>query len=48
MTKFVCKECGYKIETESRPRKCPYCSKESIEEEKNAEELIEEVKKILD
>lgn len=49
MAKFVCKACGYRIESkkDSYPKKCPYCSKETIEEEENAEELVKEVEEIL-
>jgi rubrerythrin len=47
MKKFICKECGYKFENENK-KNCPYCGKKETEEEKNAEELIEEVKNILE
>jgi len=46
MTRFICKDCGYKFE--SAEKKCPYCSKDNVEEEKNAEELIKDIEKILE
>jgi len=48
MGKFVCKGCGYKIEMVEKPRVCPYCGKEKIEEEQDAGELLKEVEKILE
>lgn len=42
MTKFFCKNCGYRIETENL-QKCPYCNKASLQKEKNAEELLDEI-----
>ena len=47
MTKFICKECGYRFDSEMG-KKCPYCSKESTEKEQNAEELIKDVEEILE
>lgn len=48
MTKLVCKDCGYVFEGKKDDRAhCPYCGKKNIEDEQNAEELIEDVKKIL-
>jgi rubrerythrin len=46
MTKFICRECGYRISGEEL-KKCPYCNKGKLEKEKSAGELIEEVEKIL-
>jgi rubrerythrin len=47
MTKFICKECGYKTDNASLEI-CPYCSKKSIKKEQDAEELIKEVEEILE
>ena len=47
MTKLICKGCGYRIDSSKASKKCPYCSKESLEEEKGAEELLEEVDNII-
>ena len=50
MGKLVCKECGYRFDRDlgSQPRKCPYCDRESVEEEKSAEELVGEVEDLLE
>jgi predicted Zn-ribbon and HTH transcriptional regulator len=49
MGKFYCKECRYIFETKHgyHPKRCPYCGKDKIEEEKDAETLIKEVEEIL-
>jgi len=45
MMNFVCMECGYRFESEKeKPKICPYCSGDSIEKEKSAEELVDNVK----
>ena len=42
MTTYVCKECNYRLESKSdkKWKKCPYCGKSSITEEKSAEDLV--------
>jgi len=47
MAKLVCKKCGYKSEGEDT-KKCSYCGEMSLEEEKSAEELIEDVEKLIE
>ncbi len=49
MGKFYCKECGYRFKTKHNyePKRCPYCGKEKIEAEKDAEKLVKEVEEIL-
>ena len=48
MKNFVCKKCGYRFQSlQEKPKICPYCSKESVTEEQGAEELLDEVEKIL-
>jgi len=47
MKRFICKDCGYRMKSESKPKKCSYCGKENTKEEQGAEELIEEVEEIL-
>lgn len=45
MGNFICIDCGYRFESEiKKPKKCPYCSGESIEKEKSAEELVDNIK----
>jgi len=38
MAGYVCKNCGFK--TEMRTETCPYCDKNGLEKEKDAEELL--------
>ena len=44
MAKFICKNCGYKFnsELEQNKKKCPYCGKIGIIKEPSAEELLKE------
>ena len=44
MPNFVCINCGYRFETEGKPKRCPYCAETGFEEEKSAEELVNSVK----
>ena len=44
MAKFYCESCGYSIEKNKKPERCPYCSSwGSMKQEETAEELIEEI-----
>ncbi|MEK6848838.1 MAG: hypothetical protein AABX65_04365 [Nanoarchaeota archaeon] len=43
MTKFICRNCNYRFETEGARSVCPYCSTGGFEKEKTADELINEV-----
>jgi len=47
MVKFICSHCGYKKESEINIKKCPYCNKDSLERERNAEELVNEIDELL-
>ena len=47
MTKFRCRTCGFKFEYGQKPKKCPYCSKETIDNEETADDLIKDVDKII-
>jgi len=44
MVTKVCTECNFRFEPKSKSinKKCPYCGKQSLIEEKKAEELLEE------
>ncbi len=44
MAKFVCINCGYRFESDTGKKRCPYCGREDVEEEKSAEELVEKVR----
>ncbi|MFH1608146.1 MAG: hypothetical protein ABIA78_03355 [archaeon] len=41
MKKLVCKECNYRLRSESgQIKKCPYCGKDTLIDEPNAEDLL--------
>lgn len=44
MTKFICKGCGYRFESESEQfqKRCPYCGKIGLIKEPSAEDLLKE------
>ena len=46
MTKYICKNCNYGFEGDSLD-KCGFCGMDSIEKEKNAGELLEEIEDLL-
>ncbi len=46
MARFVCSKCNYRFEAEKKDS-CPYCGEDSIEQEKSASELIDEVTDML-
>jgi len=46
MTKFVCSKCNYRFEAE-RVDNCPYCGEDTVDKEKSASELINEVTNML-
>jgi len=43
MVRYICENCKYNFESEIKT-KCPYCGKESVSEEKSAEDLVNSVK----
>ncbi len=43
MANFRCMTCGYQFKSAEK-KKCPYCGKEDVEKEKNADELIDNVR----
>jgi len=47
MTRYFCKKCGYKFESEKIKERCPYCGQREIAEEQTAEEIVSDVEKIL-
>ncbi len=42
MVKFVCRVCNYVFESKTIPKKCPYCGKEGVVKDPDAQELINE------
>jgi len=48
MAKWICASCNYRFESEN-PMDCPYCGRrEGLEKEKGAEELVDEVGRLLE
>jgi len=43
MVGFVCVDCGYRFDAEEG-KSCPYCGSNSIEKEKSAAELVDNIK----
>ncbi len=46
MVKWVCTGCNFRFEAEN-PSECPYCGRDTLEKEPSAEELLNEVEKML-
>jgi len=42
MPKFMCKNCGYQLESENdcKDKMCPYCGEKKLAEEESAETLV--------
>ena len=41
MVRYNCRYCGYAVERNSKPKSCPYCSKENaMIEEEDADEIL--------
>ena len=47
MTKWVCTGCNFRFES-GFAKECPYCSRKNIEKEPSAEELLDEVERLLE
>jgi DNA-directed RNA polymerase subunit RPC12/RpoP len=43
MTKYVCKNCRFAVESEKVPARCPYCDRKSMEKEQNADEILSSI-----
>jgi len=46
MNRYVCLNCNYRFESNS-PNDCPHCGRDEFEKEKDAEELLSEVERLL-
>lgn len=46
MRMYVCKHCKFKYSA-ANPKECPYCGRNTLEPEKSASELLNEVDRIL-
>jgi rubrerythrin len=47
MAKYICSHCGFRC-NQQNPSDCPYCGKDTLEPEKSASELLDDIGKILD
>jgi len=47
MVKFICSNCNYRCDLENHVD-CPYCGKDTLEQNKSAKELLEEVERVLE
>ncbi len=45
MVRYRCKNCNYFFDSEKFQKKCPYCGKESVERELDAEGILKEISK---
>ncbi len=47
MGTYVCTNCKYKFSSSKEASDCPYCGKDSVEKEKSASELLDDVDEML-
>lgn len=47
MKNWICKHCKFRFHSE-KPRDCPYCGRDNLEMEKDADELLDEIGRIID
>ncbi len=47
MGNYICTGCDYRFSSEDHSE-CPHCGRETLEKEKDASELIDEVKSLLE
>ncbi len=47
MAKWVCTSCNFRFES-GNAKECPYCGRRNIEKEPSAEELLNEVERLLE
>jgi DNA-directed RNA polymerase subunit RPC12/RpoP len=47
MVRYICRHCKFKCEV-MRSSECPYCGRNTLEKEKSAEELLDEVERVLE
>lgn len=48
MTKFFCTHCKYKFEAKEQSATCPYCNEGTVEPEKSASDIVDEVSSMLE
>ena len=47
MPRYICTNCNYRFSSEKGASECGYCGKNSIEIEKSANELLDDVDRML-
>jgi len=47
MVIYICTHCKFRFNAEKPRGDCPYCGRDSLEKEKSASELLDEVNKLL-
>ncbi|MFA5258571.1 MAG: DNA-directed RNA polymerase subunit P [Candidatus Pacearchaeota archaeon] len=47
MAKCICSHCGFRCDMQN-PIDCPYCGRKTLEKERSAVELLDEVNDILE
>ena len=47
MARYVCKNCRFRIEAKNPPKECGYCGRKTLEIEKSAGELLDEVGELM-
>ncbi len=48
MDNYICANCKFKFKAMKLPSACPYCNKKSVEKDKTADELVEEIEELLE
>ena len=44
---YICANCKFKFKASKMPNTCPYCNKNTVEQEKNADDLVNEIEDLL-
>ena len=48
MENFICSNCKYKFKANIMPKACPYCNKRTVEQERSAEDIVDEVSSLIE
>ena len=48
MESYICANCKFKFKASKMPSTCPYCGKKTVEKEKMANELVNEIEGLLE
>jgi rubrerythrin len=47
MKGYICTHCNFRLNSNNKPKDCPYCGRDSLEMEKSAEEILDDVNELL-